>query len=107
MEKDDEISFEKLGDKNIVVSSKRGRSHANVGSFRDDDFAFKFIDHTGWSIVCVADGANAKLARKGSSIACNAIIDYFTLNFTKETLEVFDNVIKEHKQIKHQKHPNK
>ncbi|MCF8428328.1 MAG: protein phosphatase 2C domain-containing protein [Bacteroidia bacterium] len=95
--KDDEISFEKLGEKNIVISSKRGRSHANVGSFRDDDFAYKFFDHTGWSVVCVADGAgSAKLARKGSTIACNAIIEFFTLNFTKEALEVFDNVIKEH-----------
>ena len=28
-------------DKKIVIASKRGRSHANVGSFRDDDFAFK------------------------------------------------------------------
>jgi hypothetical protein len=96
--KDDEISFEKLGDKNIVVASKRGRSHANVGSFRDDDFAFKYLENTGWSIVCVADGAgSAKLARKGSLIACNAIIDYFTLNFTNESLDVFDNVITEHR----------
>ena len=29
-----------LGDKRIVVASKRGRSHANVGSFRDDDYAY-------------------------------------------------------------------
>ena len=30
---------------NIVISSKRGRSHKNVGSFRDDDFAYKHFEN--------------------------------------------------------------
>jgi serine/threonine protein phosphatase PrpC len=75
---DDVNEFGDLGEKKIIVSSKRGRSHKNVGSFRDDDFAFKHIDKTGWSIVGVSDGAGSySLSRKGSQIACNTLIDYF------------------------------
>ena len=36
---DNEAVFAALGTKNIVVASRRGRSHANVGSYRDDDYA--------------------------------------------------------------------
>jgi Protein phosphatase 2C len=91
--------FQPLGDKHIVVVSKRGRSHANVGSFRDDDFAFKHFENTGWSIVCVADGAgSAKLSRQGSKIACDGVIEYFSENFNDEILLQFDNLVKEHSQ---------
>jgi hypothetical protein len=55
--KEDNVTvFAPIGDRHILASSKRGRSHANVGSFREDDFAFKDLDN-GWSIVVVADGA--------------------------------------------------
>ena len=95
--KDNAQDFQKLGDKHIVVASKRGRSHANVGSFRDDDFAFKNFPETGWNVVCVADGAgSATLARQGSKIACNGIIDYFTENLTTESFSEFDNLLQEH-----------
>jgi protein phosphatase 2C-like protein len=54
----------------MVVASKRGRSHAHAGTFRDDDFK---VDHdvlTGWRIMTVADGAgSAKKSRRGSQIA--------------------------------------
>lgn len=57
----------------IVAASKRGRSHAHVGSFRDDDFAVDSID--GWNILAVADGAgSAKRSRKGSKLAVDAAI---------------------------------
>ena len=56
----------------IVAASKRGRSHAHVGSFRDDDF---FIEHdadSGWSLIIVADGAgSAPYSRRGSQLAVN------------------------------------
>jgi len=91
--------FQPLGEKHIVVASKRGRSHANVGSFREDDYAFKHFETTGWSIVCVADGAgSAKLSRQGSKIACDSIITYFTENFNAEILSQFDKLINEHHQ---------
>ncbi len=54
----------------MIVASKRGRSHAHAGTFRDDDFK---VDHdvlTGWRIMTVADGAgSAKKSRRGSQIA--------------------------------------
>lgn len=75
---DNVVTSEKFGDRHIVVASKRGRSHANVGSFRDDDFAFKHFEDTGWSVVAVSDGAGSyPFSRKGSEIACNAVIEYF------------------------------
>jgi len=96
---DSTSDFQSLGDKHIVVASKRGRSHANVGSFRDDDYAFKYFEQTGWSVVCVADGAgSAKLSRQGSKIACDGIVDYFAENLTGEVLLQLDNLIKEHNQ---------
>src|SRR5690606_24192224 len=55
--KDDDFAFSKLGEKHIVVASKRGRSHQNVGSFREDDFAFSYNEKTKWSVVAVSDGA--------------------------------------------------
>jgi serine/threonine protein phosphatase PrpC len=88
--------FQPLGDKNIVVSSKRGRSHANVGSFRDDDYAFKFFENTGWSVVAVSDGAgSSKSSRKGSEIACKEVVRYFENNLTGEISTNFDQLITE------------
>lgn len=75
---DDVSVFDKLGNRSIVVSSKRGRSHKNVGSARDDDFAYKYFDKSGWSVVAVSDGAGSySLSRKGSEIACKSVIEYF------------------------------
>jgi serine/threonine protein phosphatase PrpC len=70
--------FDKLGEKNIVVSSKRGRSHGKEGTFRDDDFAFKYFEKTQWSLVVVSDGAgSAFTCKKGSKLACDAVVEYF------------------------------
>ncbi len=90
--KADDISvFEKIGYKNIVVSSKRGRSHGKeientgFGSSRDDDFAFKYFEKTQWSLVVVSDGAgSAYLARIGSKLACDAVVEYFTTQSDSE-----------------------
>ena len=54
----------------LVAGSKRGRSHAQKGTYRDDDF---FIDSRmdGWQIAIVSDGAgSAKYSRRGSQIIC-------------------------------------
>lgn len=94
---DDVTVLAPLGNRHILVSSKRGRSHANVGSFREDDFAFKDLD-SGWSLIAVADGAgSAKFSRKGSAIACNAVVDYFTENFSNENIAAFDKLLQQHK----------
>jgi serine/threonine protein phosphatase PrpC len=96
--KEDNVSISnKLGTKTIVVSSKRGRSHQNVGSFRDDDFSFKHFDSNGWSIVCLADGAGSySLSRKGSQIACNAVVEYFESNLNTDSQTNFELKIAEY-----------
>jgi serine/threonine protein phosphatase PrpC len=93
--KDNTAEFAPIGNgKHIVVASKRGRSHANVGSFRDDDFAFKFLKSTGWSVVVISDGAgSAKFSRKGSQVVCSAIVTYFEELFTAADNEAFNALI--------------
>ena len=92
--KEDDITiFAPISDRHILVSSKRGRSHANVGAFREDDFAFKDLEK-GWSIVVVADGAgSARISRKGSAIACNAVIDFFSENSSIESMGELDDLV--------------
>ena len=83
-----------LGTKHIVVASKRGRSHANVGSYRDDDYAYKYYEATGWGVVVVADGAgSASLSRKGSQLACASILKFFNDYFSPAVVTDFDEVI--------------
>ena len=53
----------------LLFASKRGRSHAHNGTFRDDDGRIVSTP-SGWSILCVADGAGScSLSREGSRIA--------------------------------------
>lgn len=47
------------GDLLMVAASKRGRSHAHVGSFREDDFGLTMQGPGGWHIAIVADGAGS------------------------------------------------
>jgi serine/threonine protein phosphatase PrpC len=94
---DNDSIFAPLGDKHIVASSKRGRSHANVGSFREDHFGFKHLEQSGWSIVTVSDGAgSAKLSRKGSQMACDEVISYFQKAFTAEITQAFDELAEDY-----------
>ena len=91
-----EVSSDFL-DKKIVIASKRGRSHANVGSFRDDHFTFKNINDTGWNVLSVSDGAgSASLSREGSKMSCDLIVSYFEQNFTSDFLKEFDETLLEH-----------
>ncbi len=54
----------------LAAASKRGRSHAHTGSFRDDDFYIAHDVATGWSVLLVADGAgSAKSSRRGAALA--------------------------------------
>lgn len=93
---DDLTVFAPLGDRHILASSKRGRSHANVGSFREDDFAFKELEN-GWNIVVVADGAgSAKLSRKGSQLACSSVVEYFAQKEAVESMGGFDELLEQY-----------
>ena len=80
---DVQSAFEALGDKQLLAGSKRGRSHANVGSFRDDHFGYRHYPDTGWTVVLVADGAgSATYSRKGSELACSAVLDHLETQLT-------------------------
>jgi serine/threonine protein phosphatase PrpC len=74
--KPDEAFARVEGDLFCVAASKRGRSHAKDGTFRDDDFALKAQGSGGWQIAVVADGAgSAKYSRRGSKVAVDAVMD--------------------------------
>ena len=61
----------------IAAASRRGRSHAHVGSFRDDDFYINASEQSGWSVMLVADGAgSASHSRQGSRIATETAGNY-------------------------------
>ncbi len=54
----------------LLAASKRGRSHAHVGSFREDDFSISYNDND-WCIAVVADGAGScRYSRKASALIC-------------------------------------
>lgn len=62
--------------KDIVAASQRGRSHAQEGKPRDDNFRVEHLDN-GWYVMAVADGAgSARYSRRGSQIACQESVDY-------------------------------
>lgn len=81
--------------KDMVAASQRGRSHAQEGKARDDDFALKYIKEHDWYIMAVADGAgSAKSSRKGSEIACNTVKKVCE-QFIKSHHKEFEQLIKE------------
>jgi hypothetical protein len=57
----------------VLAASKRGRSHAHVGSFRDDDYQHALVND--WVITVVADGAgSSKYSRRGAQLICEAAV---------------------------------
>jgi len=77
--KDRETAFLQDGPLHVIGASLRGRSHAHVGSFRDDDMAMTWFPETQWYSLTVADGAgSSKYSRRGSKIACDTVKAYFT-----------------------------
>ncbi|PUZ26697.1 Protein phosphatase 2C [Chitinophaga costaii] len=82
-----------MGDKTLIVASKRGRSHAHEGRFRDDDFGAANLAG-GWGIIAVADGAgSAKFSRRGSKIVCDAVVNFFKEKITNAHWADLDNAI--------------
>lgn len=92
----DQLALPIEAGKKIVVASQRGRSHAQEGKFRDDDFAVYHNEISKWSVVVVADGAGSKkYSRRGSVLACNEIISYFK-ELPEEKLTILETAIAEH-----------
>lgn len=60
----------------LLAARVRGRSHAHVGSYCDDDYRLASHDASGVHLIIVADGAgSASHARYGSQLAVNAVAD--------------------------------
>jgi|GEM_PF-493367 hypothetical protein len=77
----------------MVAASKRGRSHAKDGGYRDDHFLIETDAQSGWNIMIVADGAgSAPLSREGSRIACEFAMNDLRSRL-RETLGEIENVI--------------
>ena len=63
--------------RDVVAASRRGRSHANEGKPRDDDFGIRYLNESGWYILSVCDGAgSAAYSRKGAELACASVTDF-------------------------------
>lgn len=96
--KPDEVSLKgTFLDKKIVAASKRGRSHAHDGRFREDDFAVNELSG-GWNIVSVSDGAgSAEMAREGSRLAVHSVNAFFgseaTLNELEKNIKIIYNAV--------------
>ncbi|MEM0997027.1 MAG: PP2C family serine/threonine-protein phosphatase [Bacteroidota bacterium] len=59
----------------LIAASRRGRGHAHAGTFREDDFAQRYLAESELFLIAVADGAgSAKYARRGAQIACEAAL---------------------------------
>lgn len=95
--KDDEDSGVSRGDLLCVAASKRGRSHAREGLFRDDDFALWTGGPGGWNIAVVADGAgSAKYSRRGSQIAVRTIVRDLPALLEEHLTGQIDGLVAEH-----------
>lgn len=92
--KEDNLSASAMfAGKKYIVGSKRGRSHAHEGIFRDDGFGHYFDALTHWGVIAVADGAgSSKYSRRGSEIACATVIEYFR-QLGKEVYESVEALI--------------
>ena len=67
----------------LAGASKRGRSHAQDGRPRDDDFCIDSLPGTGWQFASVADGAgSARFSRRGSELAAEAGRECFRKSFS-------------------------
>ena len=61
----------------MLAASKRGRSHAHAGSFRDDDFRIGAVALSGWYVAVVSDGAgSARYSRRGSQLICEEAMQH-------------------------------
>lgn len=92
----DEYSFHDIKNNLLLLgASKRGRSHAQVGSFRDDDFSVDFNSSSEWYLAVVADGAgSAPYSRRGSQIVVESIQRSLPLLLDKHLHDIEDLVTK-------------
>lgn len=88
-----------LPQKTLVAASKRGRSHAQEGLPRDDDFRISRSQDNGWYILVVADGAgSAKYSREGSRIASETVEAYCREYLAEKSEDFAEAIAKYHKE---------
>lgn len=69
-------TFQQADARKMIAASKRGRSHAHEGKFRDDDFRIVRSEESGWTVIAVADGAGgASRSRRGAQLAVGRAVD--------------------------------
>jgi hypothetical protein len=75
----------------IVAASKRGRSHAHVGGFRDDDYRIEHLADSSWYVAVLADGAgSARYSRRGAAIICEHARNHIRSSLTDNTAAQID-----------------
>lgn len=83
------------GEALLVAASKRGRSHAKEGGYRDDDFGLAYLEASGWHVMVVADGAgSAPLSREGSRVACRVALHALETYLSKFVDPVAESMVK-------------
>ncbi len=86
---DEDKQFIRGAQFDLLAASKRGRSHAHVGSFRDDDFRFAHLDDSGWCVAIVSDGAGScTYSRRGSQIICETALARIRQSLESEHAQV-------------------
>ncbi len=58
----------------LVAVSTRGRLHANVGGFREDDYRIAYLPREQCALIAADGAGSAALAREGSRIAVDAAL---------------------------------
>jgi hypothetical protein len=67
----------RTGELRVLGASRRGRSHAHNGAYREDDFAVASAG--GWLLLAVSDGAgSASMSRLGSALICRLALERVT-----------------------------
>ena len=75
----------------LLAARVRGRSHAHVGSYCDDDYRIAYHAASGVHLLTVADGAgSAAYSRYGSQLAVTAVKD--TIINTLNTAKSYDKL---------------
>lgn len=78
----------------VIAASRRGRSHAHGGKFREDDYYIGYDKPSGLVVVAVADGAgSAELSREGSRIAVETVVTDILAELCAEDGKAFDDTL--------------
>lgn len=81
----------------LVAASRRGRSHAHVGAFRDDDYALHADPNSGWHVLAVADGAgSAQYSRRGSQLAVQTSVRFVAEQLATSQGEDLERAVEAH-----------